>query len=138
MCLANSAVEVRTLLKKDVDTFDCYKILSVRHKNGRKTLNSTVRHGYIWKAGINKSDSKRMQPVVNRNGFLAKGIHTFKTKKIAKDALRRASTAGSMSLKVIVKVTGKKKDLIGASADKMQMLFTKVTLSKEEYARATK
>ena len=123
MCLKNDPKCIEKIKASGKKKFVCYKVLDQRYD----TLYSPI-YSMAWKAGLNVSNSNsRVEIAYKSEKNVKRGIHVYRGKK---------SIPIWLFSRVKVKVTGKIEDLL--AANKNEMVFKQVTLSKAEYAKAVK
>ena len=124
MCLINCPEQVISILESKEKEITCYKILEKSVENNLFSLHYPIQ----YRPGIIKSDANYLR-IGSYGAIINKGIHVYRTLKLATYIYARIKS-NCQSI-VIVKVTGKKEDLLGANLE--EMVFSKVTLDEEEY-----
>src|SRR5687768_2572786 len=137
MCLYTNKEAVKKFLKdnKKVEFIYCYKRVQLGKLvwNGYTYVtNSSGLYGpyqscYQYKAGWNKSNSKRRKPYTT-NHSVGKGIHVYLTKRQAK-----SYTYGS---ELIIRVKCYLKDFLGINGRNTHAVFSKVYINPVTYKKA--
>lgn len=137
MCLRNSSMHVAGLVKSNKQVFTGYKQVLYDIKTNK--LRSFFKQGFVWQPGENCA-KRSLKRICYRNKSLYFGIHVYRghpsTDYTEMHRVSQFTSLNRDSLSVYIKVTGKLKDLRGASD--YQMLFSKVNLSRTEYRNVIK
>lgn len=135
MCLFSSAWHVKKILNRKTKSGAnfYYKVVLVCKKS--KVVSGPYQRHYVYKPGVNRSDSKQRRPALEDGVRINEGIHVLKTMKDAKwlAQFRNSAAIGSYVTCKVIRVYAYQCDLLGS--DNSDAVFKKIYIPAKAYKR---